>query len=373
MKIVYFLEGTFNSGGIERIVIGKANRLASKGYDVTIVTTDQKGRPDFFPLIGVKRIDFDLNYRDKTNNIIKDYFKRRNLIKKETKLIENLVNELKPDVMVSTFRYENHILPKLKDKSRKIVEIHFSKYYRLHRNRKGIYRLIDKYLTREDQKQAKKFDSFVCLTEEDKSHWKGLQNIEVINNFIEARTVEPAHLENKSAIAVGRLTFQKGFDRLIDSWKLVHDKYPDWELNIFGDGPLKNKLQEQIRQAGLKDVIHIHQPIPDIHKKYLENSFLLLTSHYEGLPMVMLEAMEAGLPLVSFNFKCGPKDIIDDGVNGFIIKDGDIHGMANAICRLIESPALRKQLGENAFEKAKDFLPEKIMPKWENIFGQPRN
>lgn len=368
MKIVYFIEGTFNSGGIERIVTDKANWLASKGHDVTIITTDQNGRPDFFPLKGVKRIDFDLMYAKKFNNVFKDCFRRKSLIKKETALIKALIRKLNPDIMISTFRYENNILPKLRDRSHKICEIHFQKFYRLKRKRKGLYWIIDRFLTYQDEQQAKKFEKMICLTEEDKENWKNLNNIEAIPNFIENKTTIPAKLENKKMIAVGRLVPEKGFDRLINAWSIVKENHPDWELNIYGEGYLRNILTDQINNLGLEKVVYLRSPVKNIYEKYLESSGLIITSHHEGFGLVIVEAMEAGLPVVSFDFQCGPKDLIDDGVNGIIVKNGDVQALADAICKLIESPELRKKMGEASFKIAKKFYKEEIMPKWENLF-----
>ena len=369
MKIVYFIEGTFNSGGIERIVIEKANWLSLKGHDVTIITSEQNGRSDFFPLKGVKRIDMDLMFTNiPENNFINKFFRRKKLLAKEKELIIKYINKLSPDIVISTFRYEKNILPKIKDKSKKIVEIHFSRWFRLQRNRKGIGGLIDRFLTWQDIRNLSQYDKFICLTEEDKQHWKGIKNIDVINNFIELKTKTPAPLLNNKCIAVGRLVYQKGFDRLIEIWKEVHKKYPEWKLTIYGDGPLKGKLNKMISECRLKDVIKICEPTKEIYEKYLESSILLMTSHYEGLPMVMLEAMEAGLPIVSFDFKCGPKDVIQEGENGFIIKDGDIIKMAEAIGKLIESQDLRSTLGKNSFKMAKKYSKEAIMAQWENLF-----
>lgn len=371
MKIIYFLQGTFNSGGKERIVTRKANWLASQGHDVTIITSDQKGRPDYFPLEGVRRIDFDLMFSETSKkNFIKKYFQRRKLLKRDERLIRQYVNEIKPDIIISTFEYEKNILPRLKDGSAKLVEIHFSRWFRLQRNRKGIGRWIDKFLTKQDFRNVRKYKVFVCLTDEDKENWKGLKNVRVIKNFIEGKTEEPAALDNKKFIAVGRLSYQKGFDRLIEAWKGVNNKYPEWRLVIYGDGPLKESLLKKIADYELTEVVKIYPPVKDIHQKYLECSGLIMTSHYEGLPMVMLEAMEAGLPVVTFDYQCGPKDIIKDGENGFIIKDNDTVALAHAIGKLIQSPELRKRMGKKSFEMAKDFLPEKILPKWEALFNQ---
>ena len=244
MRIIYCLAGTFNSGGMERIVINKANWLAEHGHEVSIITTEQNGRQNFFPLNEkVTRIDLDVMYSD-TNSlgVVKKMISRKRLMRKHRKALNTVLLQNKPDIVVSTFGNEVGFLPFIADGSRKVAEIHFSRWYRLQLNRKGIWRIIDKYLTYTDYRILKKFDRFICLTEEDKLNWGKLNNIEVIPNFIEDIAAQTAPLTAKSMIAVGRLSYQKGYERLVKAWKIVADKHPDWRLNIFGGGELKDCL-----------------------------------------------------------------------------------------------------------------------------------
>lgn len=371
MRILYCLDGTFNSGGKERIVINKANWLASHGYDVAIFTTEQAGRTDFFPLKGVKRYDSDILFTNiKDKNPFSKFLILQNRKNKCKKILQNYIDIFKPDIIISTNGYEVSIVNKVKRVRKKIIESHFTRWFRLKRNRSGIWKIVDRILTKQDLKEVKKYDKLICLTNEDRLNWKEIDNADVINNFIEEKTFHAAPLENKLMIAVGRLQYQKGFDRLINAWKIVNNKFPDWKLNIFGDGELKDELNHQIEQLELKDSVNINVPTKNIHSEYLKSSALLMSSHYEGLPMVMLEAMETGLPVVSFDFPCGPKDLIKNGTNGFLIKEGDIEGMANMIGRLIEDREERKRMGKINFETTKKNYPDSIMEKWIKIFNE---
>lgn len=370
MRIIYCLAGTFNSGGMERIVINKANWLAEHRHEVSIITTEQNGRQNFFPLNEkVTRIDLDVMYSD-TNSlgVVKKMISRKRLMRKHRKALNTVLLQNKPDIVVSTFGNEVGFLPFIADGSRKVAEIHFSRWYRLQLNRKGIWRIIDKYLTYTDYRILKKFDRFICLTEEDKLNWGKLNNIEVIPNFIEDIAAQTAPLTAKSMIAVGRLSYQKGYERLVKAWKIVADKHPDWRLNIFGGGELKDDLESLIKNVDLNNYIKIHEPTAQILREYVNNSALVLSSRYEGLPMVLLEASSVGLPLISFTCQCGPKDIIMSGYNGLLVNEGDIDGLAEAIIKVIENPELRKEMGKNSLEKSTEYNKEIIMNKWNGLF-----
>lgn len=370
MNIVYCLAGTFNSGGMERIVINKANWLTENGYDVTIITTEQNGRPDFFKLDSrIKRIDLDILYSETNSySIVRKAKARLRLIKTHRERLTQVLFRIRPDIVVSTFGNEVGFLPSIKDGSRKVAEIHFSRWFRMQLNRTGLWHLIDKYLTRKDFNVLKRYDKFVCLTREDRENWKGLSNVDVIPNFIEQYVKAPAPLDSKSMIAVGRMSYQKGYERLIDAWRIVAERYPDWTLNIFGGGELYSELINQIKEANLSEKIHLHSPSSVIMSEYQKSSALVLSSRYEGLPMVLLEAMSVGLPLISFDCQCGPRDVIDTGVNGLLVKEGDIEGLANAIIELINNSVLRKKLGKNALEKSKSYSKEKVMKHWDDLF-----
>lgn len=357
---------------MERIVMAKASWLAENGHKVIIVTTEQNGRADFYRLHkNIKRIDLDILYSNTNGmNPLKKAFKRSNRIRLHKKLLSKVVTTEKPDIIISTFGNEIGIVPQLNYKCPKIAEIHFSRWYRLQLNRKGIWSAIDKYLTYKDKKVLSKYDKFIALTKEDALNWKDQKNLIVIPNFISPHTFTHAQLENKRMIAVGRLSFQKGYDMMIDAWKIVAKKYPDWRLNIFGSGELKDKITQQIKKNDLEEQVKIHNPTFDIINEYVNSSALLLSSRYEGLPMVLLEAMSVGLPCIAFTCQCGPKDVIQNNENGILVEEGNIDSFANAIISLIEDNNLRKRLGQQAYKDSKQYTVSDIMPKWEQLFKE---
>src|SRR5690606_878761 len=143
-------------------------------------------------------------------------------------------------------------------------------------------------------------------------------------------------------------------------WDLVFKAHPDWSLAIFGQGPEKAALQSLIEQLGLQAVVHLHEPIKAIDQEYLSSSVLALTSRYEGLPMVMLEGQACGLPMVAYACKCGPRDIIHHGENGFLVSPGDREGFAKRLIQLIGDTELRKRMGRKARAFSSEFSEENI-------------
>jgi glycosyltransferase involved in cell wall biosynthesis len=217
-------------------------------------------------------------------------------------------------------------------------------------------------------RQIKRLDKFIVLSEEDKSYWKGIDNIIVINNPIKLIPSQYSSCKNKFAIAVGRYTDQKGFDLLIKIWKIVEKKHPDWYLNIYGSG--NKEIYEEIALNLKVKNISFNSPIDNIYEKYQKSSIFLLSSRYEGFALVLAEAMSCGLPVISFDCPCGPKDIINNGINGILVKTGDIIDFANQICNIIENENKRREMGEIARNIVSKFNENDIMRQWISLFNQ---
>lgn len=186
--------------------------------------------------------------------------------------------------MVSLYPSESSFLPDIKDGSRKVLELHYCKFFRLQYGRSGLLGLIDRWRTRQDERIVRRFDKFVVLTYEDRGYWGELPNIVVIPNAAMKVGEPEAEVQNrKRVIAVGRLDYQKGFDRLIQAWEYVqeHTVYKDWSLDIFGQGEWKDWLQQMINEKGLAHTAHIHAPVKNIGKEYAESAFLVMSSNYE--------------------------------------------------------------------------------------------
>lgn len=281
-----------------------------------------------------------------------------------------LLKQEKPDITVSMFCNEVSFLTNIKDGSRKVLEIHFSKYKRLQYGRKGLWRLADRWFSIQEEKWVKRFDKFVVLTKEDQGYWGDLPNITVIPNALPETEGEPADMHSHRVLAVGRLDYQKGFERLVEAWEEVKkDKiFNDWRLDIFGKGECQDMLQQMIDERDLQDCLFLNQPTTAILDEYKKSSLLVMSSRYEGFPMVLLEAMSAGLPVVSFDCKCGPKDMIQDGRNGLLVKEGDISGLANAMKRMMAEVNFRICLSKEARKVSEYYSETIVMQQWKDLF-----
>ena len=372
MKIVYCHRCIYNPGGMERVMLAKIAWLVRNGYEVSIVTTDQKGLPPFFPVPeGVRMTDLGINYADDNDKgpLVKifGFLWRRRLHRK--RLTDYLMRE-RPDITVSLYPCESSFIPHIKDGSKKILELHYNKFFRFQYGRSGILGVIDRLRSRSDEKLVRKFDKFVVLTEEDASYWGDLPNLEVIPNAALMQAPAEAKISgSRRVIAVGRLDFQKGFDRLIKAWALIPEEArKGWRLDIFGQGEWLRMLDDLIVSEGVQDSARINPPTKDIAREYLSSAFLAMSSHWEGLPMVLIEAMALGLPAVCFDFKCGPKDIIREGVNGLLAPEGDIPALARAMQRAMDDPALLERMSSDALRIREKYSEQAIMAKWENCF-----
>ena len=372
MKLIYCIASIYTPGGMERVLLNKVRWfVAQGGYDILVVTTDQQGRPPFYAFPPEVRMeDLGINYSvDNTRAPLAKilaYFRKRRLHKK--RLTELLMRE-KADIVVSLYPSESSFIPEIRDGSKKVLELHYNKFFRLQYNRRGLLGLADRFRTRQDERIVRKFDKFVVLTREDAGYWGALPNLEVIPNAALA-IPDIFHIpESRRVIAVGRLDYQKGFDRLLDAWAQIPAAVrEDWTLDIFGQGEWMQMLQEQIGRLGIGDSAHLCGPTRQIFEEYGRSAFLAMSSHYEGFPMVMIEAMACGLPVVSFNYPCGPKDIIREGENGLIVPEGDILALAEAMGRLMADTALREQMSEAARDVTRTYSEENVMNQWKLCF-----
>ena len=373
MKIIYCMASVHSPGGMERVLLNKVRYLWEQGgNELTIVTTDQGGRPPFYTFpSGVKLVDLDINYTDDLNlpalQRIPSFLKRRRLHRK--RLTAFLMAE-KADIVVSLYPSESSFIPFIRDGSKKVLELHYNKFFRLQYARSGLLGLIDRFRTWEDERIVRRFDRFVVLTQEDAGYWGALPNLQVIPNAALPVPETRWSPYSRRVIAVGRLDYQKGFDRLVKAWALLPSDLRDsWQLEIFGQGEWEVRLQELIRKRGVKESARVNAPTKEIFREYAASSFLVMSSHYEGFPMVLLEAMACGLPGVCFTFPCGPKDVIEDGKNGLLVPEGDIPALAVAMERLMRDQALRERMSTAAREIIRTYSEEKVMQQWIQCFN----
>ena len=254
-----------------------------------------------------------------------------------------------------------------------VAELHFNQRFRentyLSIHKGFLWTLIAKYRTYQMIKTSQKFDRIVVLTKEDLASWqKTNNNVVQIYNPLPYESDVCSCLEYKSFVSVGRLSPQKNYESLIAAWSIVQEKHPDWIMNIWGDGELRDLLERKIRLYGVEKTFKLNGRTNRVDKEYLKNSAFVMSSKYEGFPMVLLEASSFGLPLISYSCYCGPRDIIEDGKNGFLVESGDENALAERICTVIEDVQLRKRMGIKSKEVSAQFCQEKILPLWPKFF-----
>lgn len=373
MKILYCTPQLYGAGGLERVLSIKMNALAARGHDILVVTTDQKGRDPFFALSpNIQLIDLALNYKDDFANPI---WKRLTLLyqkrKKHKHALSRVIASYLPDVIVSTFHEEVSFLPDIAARIPLIVERHTSKDDIMleHKSHRLSPRwLLHKLYCYNDERYAARFDRLVLLTQEDRKKWP-LHNVEVIPNPLSFSSNVKAPLGGKIALTIGRYTEQKDLATLIDIWSLVdRQQRLGWQLHIVGDGHLKERLQEHIVSLGLDGEVRLLPPRSHVEELYREADVFLLSSRFEGLPMVLLEAIHMGLPVISFACPSGPRDIIEGTGAGYLLPPGDKVGFAKQLTRLMSDLGLRKKMGQNGIERAKQYNVDHIISLWEKLF-----
>jgi glycosyltransferase involved in cell wall biosynthesis len=371
-KLLYLMMGLQSGAGMERVLTLKANYLARHGYEVHISTIDGKGEPPFFPLepdIVLHQFDIDFNSLYKRSLPVRLLLHSIRL-RRYKRSIVRLLRTVQPDITIALTRRETYFITELKDGSLKVAENHFEKnnYYMNFRIPSFIPSFVHRLLCQRVIRKLIRLDRFVTLTREERATWTELTNMSVIPNPVSFLPEESARLENKTVIAVGRYVEVKRFDRLIQAWQTVSQKHPDWQLNIYGEGWLREILQAEIDTLGLSATCFLCPPTPNIMQHYLESSIFALTSENESFGQVLVEAMACGVPPVSFACPYGPRDIITNGEDGWLVEPGDVNELALKINSLIEDEALRKQMGSRAKLTAQKYRIAVVGKQWDELF-----
>lgn len=363
MRIVYNILNTWYSGGLTRVLANKANYLAEHGYEVYIITTDQLGKEHFYTMSDkINFIDLAINYHlhDQEGLIGKLIHLPKKIIRHRVAL-SKVLNELKADIVISLFGKEAFFLPKLQDGSKKILEAHGARLAWT-ATRVGILGRLQNDL---DLRLIRRFDRFVVLTEVDKENWGAISGMVAISNpnTFESETV--SSLENKVVLAAGRYNYEKNFESLLRAWAIVYQKFPDWELRLRGEG--LEQLNGVVSELGVESSVSIGNT-KDMLSEYLDSSLFVLSSRWEGLGLVLLEAQVCGVPLVAYAAQCGPLEVITDGENGFLVEVNDHEALAERMMLLMGSLELRQKMGKAAKLHSKRFTEDVIMKKWEELF-----
>lgn len=376
MKIFYIYTALLTKGGADRVLTEKANWLAEHGYEVGIITDTQMGRPPVFPLSPkVNLINLDIDFAKEYGHpfIIRTYLYYQLMGEYKKKMKAVLMRE-KPDIVITTMGRDMDFLTDIYKEGVIIGEAHTTKFFlrnfHLLEQRGFPYNIIAKYWRWKMDKKAHRLNGIVLLTKEDADSWKDVNQTFVIPNSLPFEPTQSSRLTSKQAIAVGRYNNAKGYEYLIEAWKTVHQKHPDWIINIYGSGEQKDYVKSLIERNALQDTIIMNEPTDDIMNRYLESSICVVSSRYEGFSMVILESMICGVPVVSFDCPHGPRNIIKNGEDGILVDYLNTDALADNICKLIESSELRKEMGAKAKKNIARFSREKVMKQWTDLFNQ---
>src|SRR5690606_925392 len=352
MRILHITTRIDGSGGLQRSVTARLNALVKLGYEVHLVTTNSENQQQYFPL------DKEVKHSNYQNT--SSFLKHR-------KLIKELYKTIRPDiVIVSDNGLKGFLVPYfLPTHVKTIFELHATKSLIVQETNR-FFRLfgITRFLT---HFSLKRFDVFACLSQKEAQLWNA-KNAVVIPNPVSFSSDKKSDFSAKKVIFVGRQILVKGIDLLLDIWERVHQKHPDWTLDIYGEPSAEYDTQKMVDKKGLTASVLIHEPVSDISNKYTEASLLLMTSRFESFGLVLIEAMQSGLPCIAFDAPTGPSSIIENNYNGFLIPCFDVALFSQKLITLIEDENLRQQMGLKAIQSTEKYNFQTIMDTWTTLY-----
>lgn len=350
MNLLFYIDNLNNKGGVERATVSLLNSLSQINcVNVSLLTAKSFDKSQSFELYD-QILQISLNI----NNYRTGYIKIINGISAVIK-DQNIDIVISIETMSLLFTY----LPVKWNKRKLVVWEHFNLINKNGKRLRGWLRKIG----------AKKADMIVTLTERDEKAWK--QKLKPKAHVTHIYNISPYkdnytkyNLESKTAISIGRYVQVKGFDRLIDAWNLFETKYgiKDYKLNIIGYGEGKDFLQKLIASKDSTSISLIDGS-DGVESHFIDASFYCLSSYFEGLPMVLIEAQSFNLPSIAFDIYTGPSEILINN-SGILVEDNDIEGYVDAIYKLVENSELRSRYSINAQANKKRFNSNNIAHKW---------
>ena len=360
MKLLYINPNINEAGGLPKVLSVKTNYLIENfDYQISILTQNNGHLSPFFEFN--KKIDF---FDMKLNSYkFSKFFLYKQALNQHIKIIN-------PDlIIVCDFGLKGFLIPFIvKTRIPILFEAHGSIYNESVSYKHNIFSKYShklKYAYRDFC--AKKFDYFVALSQESLKEWNNKNGI-VIPNPINNLDNRIALLKSKKVIVISRHSYEKGLDRLLKIWKIVNQKHPDWQLDIYGNLDESNSIIQLAKILEVEKSINFYEPVRNIKEKYFEASIYVMTSRTEGFGMVLLEAMSFGLPVIAYDCPIGPRSIIENNKNGFLIEDGNDNEFVNAIYKLIKNQNLRIDMGKNAKISSEKYNLDTIMKSWHKLF-----
>lgn len=357
MRLLYIVPKIKNAGGVARVLAIKANYFVEHfGYEIHVLSQNEE---DVSPLY---EFDSEIVFH---NMILKgNIFKFFNSFQKQ---INQKITEIIPDViLLADNGLKAFVFPFIvKTKVPILFECHGSKFIEEEVQKTNlIFKSIQKLKYRFKDFGAGKFTKTVALSDESLKEWN-VENGVVIPNPSWIKSKKHSDLKNKKVIAIARNSYEKGLDRLLLIWKIIEEKYPDWTLDIYTDDV--DSLEQEAIKLEIESGINYLHFVKNIQKKYLKASICVMTSRTEGFPMVLLEAMASGLPCIAYDCPTGPRAIITNAENGFLIPDNNIEMYVEKLSFLIENEEVRVKFGLDAKETSEQYSVKKIMEQWRDF------
>lgn len=348
MRIALLVLDITYVGGIERVVSNLSNLFVKKGHSVEIISCFKSNEKAFYKINKEVNINY-LNYEKFTKKMYFKMYKKLKLYLKESNA----------DIIISFSTNINIFLAKLRKNFKNIViaseHAQFNAHNIIIRGFKRIY--------------YNNLDCIVTLNKTDENYYKNfISKTKCIPNAVSVLKKSDTIKRKKMIFAAGRLHKDKGFDQLIMAFNLISKQNLEWTLEIAGEGPEKNNLLNLIKENNLEKQVKIIPFQECIDKNFKEASIYAMSSRQECFPMVLIEAMSTGLPVISYDCPNGPRDIIKDKEDGILVKLNDIQGYSNYLNYLIQNKEVRKRLGREAKKNIKRFEEEKISEKWKDLF-----
>jgi len=360
-------------GGVEQCVVNLANLLC-RDYDVEIISTYKLSDTPAFEIDDKVKVTYLIEKYKPNREEFKNAIKRLNIIKiikeiyiglitlilRRTKTIEAM-KKCDSDIMISTRVLFNKWLGS--NGNNKAYKIAWEHNHH-HQDMEYANRVV---------KSCRNINSLVLVSDSLRSFYKRKMkdnNIKCkcvfIPNMLDSIPDDVSKLDEKRIVSIGRFSKEKGYVDLIDVFKKFHDKYPDWKLELIGDGSERNKIVDKIYEYGLNDLVTVHGYLKKnkINEILSKSSIYLMASYTESFGIVLIEAMSHGIPCVAFTSAEGANDLIEDGVNGYLIENRNFDEMVNKIQELVLSNAKRLSFGKNARKKSLNYTSDSIKDDW---------
>ncbi|WP_324827748.1 glycosyltransferase family 4 protein [Qipengyuania zhejiangensis] len=358
MRIAFILAG-MGAGGAERVVSVLAAELIERGHDITVVAFDAPEDRVYHPLPAEVRL-IRLGVAKGGGRLMRGI----GASIRRTVRLRSFLKQDRPDVVLS-FLTKVNVLTLLASRGLDLKVVISERNNPAEQGAHPAWSWAWKKL-------APCAATVVLQTEAIKSIYPPAiaRKAVVIPNPVEVPQELRARPDSKVVVGVGRLTHQKGFDRLIDAFARVADDHPSWRLIIWGEGPLRQQLERQASRTGLADRITF-PGVSDRPAGWIEDTGIyVLSSRYEGFPNALLEAMQGGLPVIAFDCPYGPADIVTDHRDGLLVPEGDVDLLGQAIGKLMANREISTRFAASAREKAAHYAPSQIVSKWECVMSR---